>query len=868
MRHHPTGSNFPVAGEPVATAVHYSSYGEWLLLQDAVVQTDMNFNITGWNSPAEILYSLSGSLGKNLFEISDIKFVKGSLEDLKKEMACSGCWTGELVFTRQNGEEIFFRTTANYMIDEKRQPVSIMLVSHNITEEKRKETQLISTEYEYRTLVNTLFDGVIMMKSNGVISACNKRAANILGYKENELTGKIVESSAWQALKADGSVFPPEEFPAVITLRTGRTQQNVVMSVLRPGGERVWISINSKAIYLTGMAEPDAVAISFKDITEDRKKQEKLKQAETLFSSFVNNSKTAAWIYDAEGYILLANDIYNKITNAPEGGAKGLNIKELFPNEFGEKLLKRNRQFLLSGKDNPYPRNLVQADGSIRTFLSYLFLIDLPGGEKVIGGQALDITETMEVSEKLKESEELFKSFMSSSSNLRWIYTDQGKLVYANPRFIEELGYNQSIIDKYFFELPISEEIKSLVTRRINEVLEYNTTIISEDEITGSDGSKKIYAAHWFLIKMPNGRRLIGGHAEDITENKLNIVKLKELKETYEYVLKATSDGIWDYDLKNDSIYRSDQFSKISGYPKNVVQPTLDWWFDKIHPEDQSMVKNNFASFLQRKEPSWNDEYRFRYADGTYRYIYDQAFAVYRGDKLVRLVGSIQDITDRKELERKLIEEQVEKHKQITQAAIRAQELERDEISKELHDNVNQILSSAKLYMSTARNFPGDREMLLEKAIEYQNMAIEEIRKFSRSLNTSIVYNIGLQDNIEGIVYNLIHLQCLEVKYLFNPVIEDILSNEQKLMVLRIIQEQTTNITKYAKASTVVIQVDLVGTIVKLVVKDDGIGFDTKEKAGGIGLSNISDRVMILNGTLNIISAPGQGCSVEIEFPV
>lgn len=839
-----------------------------MLLQDAVIQTDLDFNITGWNSPAEILYNFTDVLGRNLFEIADLKFVKGSLEDLKIEMACSSCWTGELIYTKLNGDQLFFRTTANYMIDEERRPISILIVSHNITEEKRKETQLLSTEYEYRTMVNTLFDGVIMMKRNGVIAASNKRAARILGYKENELTGKIVESSAWQALKSDGTSFPPEEFPAVLTLKTGKEQQNVVMGVMRPTGERVWISINSKAVYLSGKSEPDAVAISFKDITEERKKQEKLKQAETLFSSFIQNSKTAAWIYDADGNILLANDVYNKITKAPSGGATGLKILDLFPNEFGEMLMKRNLEFLERGTDQPYPRNLVQADGTVRTFISYLFLIELPDGEKVIGGQALDITETRQATEKLKESEALFRSFMSSTPTLSWIYDEQGKLIYANPKFMAELGYNENIIGKHFYDLPLSDEIKELIARRINEVLLYDLNQISEDEITAPDGSKRYYSAHWFLVKMPNGSKLIGGHAEDITDKRVSNAKLKDLKETYEYVLKVASDGIWDYDPMTTIIYRSDQFSKISGYPKSSIEQNLDWWFNKIHPEDKEACRQRFDQFLLRKEATWSDEYRFRYADGTYRYIYDQAFAIYRGDKLVRLVGSIQDITERKELERKLIEEQVEKHKQITHAAIRAQELERDEISKELHDNINQILSSAKLYMSTARNFPGDREKLLEKAIEYQNLAIEEIRKFSRSLNASIVHNIGLQDNIEGIVYNLIHLQCMDVKYKFDPLLEDILSSEQKVMLLRIVQEQTTNITKYAKASIVAIEVELAGTMVKLLIKDDGIGFDLKDKSGGIGLSNIADRALILNGKLEIITSPGNGCSLEVIFPV
>ena len=93
---------------------------------------------------------------------------------------------------------------------------------------------------------------------------------------------------------------------------------------------------------------------------------------------------------------------------------------------------------------------------------------------------------------------------------------------------------------------------------------------------------------------------------------------------------------------------------------------------------------------------------------------------------------------ERKQLEERLMQEELQKRKQLNHASIEAQEQERNNISKELHDNVNQILMSAKLFMDAAQKNPGQSKEMLDKAIEYQMLALEEIRKLSKTLSTSL----------------------------------------------------------------------------------------------------------------------------------
>ncbi len=113
-------------------------------------------------------------------------------------------------------------------------------------------------------------------------------------------------------------------------------------------------------------------------------------------------------------------------------------------------------------------------------------------------------------------------------------------------------------------------------------VLQTGESIITEDELLMADGSKRYFLANWFLIPGKT-QTLIGGQAIDITERKNAEKEIAKMHERFGYVVNASSDAIWDLDLRTNEIYRSDAFIKISGYSKDQIEPSLEWWFDKIH---------------------------------------------------------------------------------------------------------------------------------------------------------------------------------------------------------------------------------------------------------------------------------------------
>ncbi|MBW0159893.1 MAG: PAS domain-containing sensor histidine kinase, partial [Sediminibacterium sp.] len=226
------------------------------------------------------------------------------------------------------------------------------------------------------------------------------------------------------------------------------------------------------------------------------------------------------------------------------------------------------------------------------------------------------------------------------------------------------------------------------------------------------------------------------------------------------------------------------------------------------------------------------------------------------------------NIDEKIRLESKLEEEREAKQKEITEAVIRVQEKERYEISRELHDNVNQQLTVAMMYIATAEKGTNNAEALLKQSSGFIYNAIEEIRKLSKALVTPLIKDFGLCKAIEGLLEDIeLANNSIHFDFFCENFYEEDIHYEFKLSIYRIVQEQMNNILKHAKAKEVVIELYR-DEVIRLSVNDNGVGFDTKKKRKGIGIHNIQTRVGLYDGQINIHSEPGKGCQLRIEFPI
>lgn len=205
---------------------------------------------------------------------------------------------------------------------------------------------------------------------------------------------------------------------------------------------------------------------------------------------------------------------------------------------------------------------------------------------------------------------------------------------------------------------------------------------------------------------------------------------------------------------------------------------------------------------------------------------------------------------------------------------INAQEEERRAIARELHDEVGQVLTAIKVELAVAQHAieaTGGQTSVLSDARSITDGALQTVRDLSHLLHPALLDDLGLPDAVAWHLRGLGRRYGLRVDVLHDRM-EERLTPEIEVSAYRIIQEALTNVVKHASASTCRVYLQRLPNTLLITIEDDGAGFDPAavDRAGarhGLGLIGIRERVVQLQGTLRLESAPGKGTRITVELP-
>ncbi|HWK06198.1 MAG TPA: PAS domain S-box protein [Puia sp.] len=301
-------------------------------------------------------------------------------------------------------------------------------------------------------------------------------------------------------------------------------------------------------------------------------------------------------------------------------------------------------------------------------------------------------------------------------------------------------------------------------------------------------------------------------------------------------------------------VYYSPSIEKYFGISSNEQLRTNA--FEYIHPDDIPRLAISFMEVLKNPGKSFFIESRAQTKEGRPIWVEGTVTNLLGTDGVQGIVCNFRDVTERKNSE-----------KQLIQATIDAQEKEREDIGRELHDNVNQILTTARLYLDCIGDVPFEQRHIIQRSSEIITTAIEEIRKLSKSLTQSFQKEIGLKLSVEDLAESIRRLEDgLRITLDFSLPAEELLDDKLKTAVFRILQEQLNNVLKHAGASLVHVTIRQDPEFLTVLITDNGKGFDTGKKRKGIGLNNIISRTEVFNGQVTIDSSPGKGCRMSVIF--
>ena len=353
---------------------------------------------------------------------------------------------------------------------------------------------------------------------------------------------------------------------------------------------------------------------------------------------------------------------------------------------------------------------------------------------------------------------------------------------------------------------------------------------------------------------------------------------LQSSEERFRLVAEATQDILWDWNVVTGEHWWSPNACEKFGYDSRV-EWSIDAWRRRLHPEDKERVLTVVDQAIESNARSFSAEYRFQLVDGTYGYFLDRAHIVRnKFGAAQRMIGAMIDVTGPR-LAYASLEEAYRRLQAMSQELQMVESNERRRLSRELHDEIGQLLTSLKFDLAAFnRSLTGPAKPVskrgherLARALETTDLLFTRLRQVVRALRPPVLEELGLRAGLEALLADVHARTGLRCSLVF----EEGSSRAGRFPTLetafyRIVQELLTNVVRHAKATTVSVTLMPGRQEWRMTVKDNGTGFDVTKlfPTGGFGLRGIRERVEILAGQVEIVSSPESGTSVEVRIPV
>lgn len=605
------------------------------------------------------------------------------------------------------------------------------------------------------------------------------------------------------------------------------------------------------------------------------KAQQKIQEKEANLHALVENLDGLVWSIDRNmRYLIINNALRKKIKEVigveARPGDKMLDVLAILdPTKTKE--WKKFYQAAFRGESQRITEKFI-VDGQPVYFEISINPIHKDGSVTGLSCFAREVTDKISYERKLKASEVRFRSLIENSTDIIVVLNEEGQIIYGSPSIEKHFGVHQHEYDgTSAFGFIHPDHINKILKQFTNLLKKPGKSVFVQTIARRMDGLQIWVEGMATNLLKKEGINGIVCNFRDVTDR----VKAAEATQQNEFkfrtLIENSSDLILMVDAEGKFSYGSPSVRKMLGYTrKDYLKKSL---FTFIHPDSVTEAQEALENLYKNPGKPFTIYLKLIHKSGKEIMVEGIATNLLHVPGVNALVGNFRDIGERKraekmvqELRHQLMEEKIFRQKEIMQAAIDAQEKEREEIGRELHDNVTQILTTARLCLSCVDDQLHDPGDMIQRSSNIIAGAIEEIRKLSKSMTQSYHKEVGLQLSLEDLVDSVRLTNPFTIALQYALKNENRLDDKLKMTLFRIVQEQLNNILKHAQASAVEIELKENADELTLSISDNGKGFNVREKRNGIGISNIINRAEIFNGRVTINSSPGNGCQMIIHF--
>jgi len=631
------------------------------LMADGVFGVDEAGNCTFINKAALKMlgYPRKQCIGKNIWQLIHDQFAggKGYPEQtcgIIKSLQGKTVKRTKDSFFRSDGSRMLVRYQSSPIVREdaiKGIVVTFNCIGRDTEGSKHDEEQLRLNERRFRHLVQNGADMIAILDELGNYRYVSPTSISVLGTPAENFIGK----------NAFDFIHPDDVSGVLCQFQRLQHEKHLVIPEFRFSDHRGnWRWLETVISNMTDDPAVGGIVANSRDITDRKQAEMTLRSSEEKYRLLFQYGPLPKWIYDIETLAIL--DV-NTTAIHKYGYSRtefiSMTIKDLRPESEIPNMIKGYEEALSRNQDinhfGVYTHR--KKNGDIIKAEIWGHKIEFEGRECMLA-LVDDVTDRVNTLELLKENEEKLLVATSIAVLGYWqIDLAKGILTWSDEVY-QIWGISREKIKPslgYFMKtMPFSErkpfsKVQAAALRGERE-LDY------EHRVVLPNGVIKWVHEKGRIVKAKDGKPLIfSGTVQDITGKKLLELSLQESNQRYDLVTKATSDIIWDWTITQNTLYLSESFAKIFGYPVNPSLSKISDKHDYIHPEDVKKVIASLQEAVRMKSDFWECEYKLRRSDDTWAFIIDKGLIIKdKKGKPVRVVGAMRDISLQKEKEQQL----------------------------------------------------------------------------------------------------------------------------------------------------------------------------------------------------------------------
>jgi PAS domain S-box-containing protein len=473
--------------------------------------------------------------------------------------------------------------------------------------------------------------------------------------------------------------------------------------------------------------------------------------------------------------------------------------------------------------------------------------------------QAAGLIERKQAEEALQQSEQRFVAFMDNLAGCAWMKDGRGRYTYLNKRLTRLPDYRGDCLGKTDAELlpaPIAAHYRANDQKVMAE-----RKGLQAIEPYMAEGDQRYRLASKFPIFDPAGAVvMVGGVSIDVTEQKRAEEALRASEERLRFAAQAAGFGIYELNLVTGQAYRSPEYKALFGLqPNDEFQLDADQVPIYVHPDDRALLRNVTRESRDPRGSGAKDvEYRVVLPDGAVRWLLVRGRTFFEGKgkarQPVRSRGIALDVTERKQLEREILE-------------ISGREQRR--ISQDLHDGLCQQLAGIEYRNSVLVQQLAQDQKAKAEAVTIGALirdATSHARLLAKGLSPVPLEANGFMSALEELTSNVSKLFNISCRFkCARPVL--LADSTVATHLYRIVQEAISDAVKHGQAKFIIVSLSCSGDQLTLRIWNNGAEFPADASAqGGLGLRIMQYRGEMIGATLKISSAIGKGTTIECTF--